>query len=101
VEIKVYSNKNIVINELIGLRVEVVSCKDKAQRGIRGKVVDETKNTFIVEAKNATKRVIKETAVFKFYAGKESFIVEGKEISFRPHERIEKALKYYKRRFDK
>ncbi|MDE1824549.1 MAG: ribonuclease P protein subunit [Candidatus Micrarchaeota archaeon] len=44
------------------------------------------------------KRVIKKISVFKFYASGRSFIVNGEEISFRPHERLEKALKYYKRR---
>jgi ribonuclease P protein subunit POP4 len=93
-----YNNKNIVLSELIGLRAKVIKCSDKKQEGLDGIVSDETKNTLIFDTKKGIKRIIKKTAVFKFYAGNKSFTVKGTEISFRPHERIEKAIKYYKRR---
>lgn len=93
-----YDNKNIVLSELIGLRVRVMKSLDKGQVGIRGTVVDETKNTLVIEANEGTRRLIKKISIFKFYAGKQSFIVDGEEINFRPHERIEKGLKFYKRR---
>ncbi|MDE1860918.1 MAG: ribonuclease P protein subunit [Candidatus Micrarchaeota archaeon] len=93
-----YDNKNIVLNELIGLRVKVVKSLDKKQAGTSGTVIDETKNTIVIEARKGTKKVIKKISVFKFYSGKHAFIVDGKEINFRPDERIEKGLKFYKRR---
>ncbi|MGC8710092.1 MAG: ribonuclease P protein component 1 [Candidatus Micrarchaeia archaeon] len=93
-----YNNRNIVLSELIGLKVKLVKCSDKKQEGLEGIVSDETKNTLIINTKTGIKRIIKKTAVFKFYAGNKSFTVKGIEISFRPHERIEKAMKYYKKR---
>lgn len=93
-----YNNRNIVLNELIGLRVRVVKSLDKKQRGLSGIVVDETKNTLEIEKGAERRRLIKKISVFKFYASGRSFIVNGEEINFRPHERIEKAMKYYKRR---
>ena len=51
-----YDNKNIVLNELIGLRVRVVRCIDKKQRGLEGRVVDETKNTLVVETEEGRKK---------------------------------------------
>jgi len=93
-----YNNKNIVLSELIGLRAKIVECSDKKQKGMEGKVIDETKNTLILETRNGIKTVIKKTAVFKFYVGNKSFTVRGEEISFRPQERTKKALKYYKLR---
>lgn len=93
-----YDNKNIVLHELIGLRAEVAACKDGSQRGIRGTVVDETKNTLVILTKAGTRRVGKRISTFKFIADKTVFTVQGEEIAFRPYERIEKGMKYYKRR---
>jgi ribonuclease P protein subunit POP4 len=39
-----YNNKNIVLHELIGLDAEVIDCRDRSQIGIKGKVINETKN---------------------------------------------------------
>ncbi len=93
-----YNNRNIVLNELIGLKAKVKKSLDKKQRGLSGTVIDETKNTIVLDTKSGTKRVIKKTSVFEFSEGKKSFTVNGEEINFRPHERIEKAMKFYKAR---
>jgi RNase P/RNase MRP subunit p29 len=93
-----YDNKNIVLNELIGLKVLVLSCIDKNQKGIRGVVIDETKNLIKIKSGKDVLSLIKKNTKFRFYYGKQHFDVEGKEINFRSDERIEKGLKYYKRR---
>jgi ribonuclease P protein subunit POP4 len=93
-----YNNKNIVINELIGLRAKVLKCLDKKQEGLEGIVLDETKGTLLLNVDGNNIRVIKKTATFRFYAGRKSFVVEGNEINFRPYERLEKSLKFYKKR---
>ena len=93
-----YNNKNIVLNELIGLRVRVTKCLDKRQVGLQGTVVDESKNTLVVDTGNRLKRLVKATSTFRFYAGRKSFIVNGVEINFRPEERIEKSMRFYKKR---
>ena len=94
-----YNNKNIVLHELIGLKVEVVKSLDAYQKGIKGKVVDETRNTLLVFTdEGRRKRVLKNISTFKFIAGKNRFIVPGEEIRFRPFERTEKGMKYFKRR---
>ncbi len=96
-----YDNRNIILNELIGLRVRVLRSLDKKQRGISGFVIDETKNTLVVETDTGVKRLVKGISEFRFYYGRQSFKVDGKEISFRPHERTGKALKFYMRRESK
>ncbi len=93
-----YNNRNIVLHELIGLRVLVSNSSDPDQRGIRGTVVDETKNLLLIQTKAGVKKVVKKISTFKFISGKNTFTVNGEEISFRPHERIEKGYKFYKRR---
>ena len=42
------------------------------------------------------KRVVKKISVFRFYPGRKSFRVDGNEINFRPFERTEKAIKFYR-----
>ncbi len=96
-----YNNRNIVLHELIGLRVNVVKSRDKKQVGTSGKVIDETKNTLVIETEDRTVQVVKAASAFRFYFGRKSFLVGGEEINFRPHERLEKSLKYYKRRSEK
>lgn len=93
-----YDNRNIVLSELIGLRARIIGSLDKKQKGVVGRVVDETKNTIVLETTEGKRSFIKGISRFRFYTPDGTFDVEGKEIDFRPDERIDKALKYYKRR---
>ena len=93
-----HNNKNIVLHELIGLKVVVANSSDTEQIGIRGTVLDETKNTLHIRTGSGVKKVVKKISTFKFISGKNTFTVNGEEINFRPDERIEKAYKFYKRR---
>jgi ribonuclease P protein subunit POP4 len=93
-----YNNKNIVLHELIGLDAEVMLCRDSSQTGIKGRVINETKNLLYLTHDSKTKKVVKKISVFRFTHSNDSFIVSGMEICFRPYERTEKALKFYKKR---
>lgn len=93
-----YNNKTIVLHELIGLEARVIKSSDKSQIGIKGKVIRETKNLLFLTDNNVTKKIVKKISTFRFSDGKNSFVVDGKEINFRSHERIEKAFKFYKKR---
>jgi ribonuclease P protein subunit POP4 len=93
-----YNNRNIVLHELIGLNVEVVESSDLEQIGLKGKVIDETKNLLLIEAHGRMRRLVKKVSTFRFSVGRKRFVVKGVEINFRPSERTEKALKFYKRR---
>ncbi len=93
-----YNNRSIVLAELIGLRARVIDCLDRKQRGLEGLVIDETKNSIVLEVSDGKKRVIKAISTFRFYSGRRSFVVRGEEINFRPYERLEKGMKFYKKR---
>jgi len=94
-----YNNKTIVLHELIGLAVKVVKSHDRSQVGIHGTVIDETRNTLLIRTEEGiVKRVAKDISTFKFKYGRKSFVVDGKEINFRSWERIEKSLRFYKKR---
>lgn len=93
-----YNNRNIVLHELIGLDAEVIGSRDNSQIGIKGRVIDESKNFLYLRHGSKIKRVVKNISTFRFTRGGDSFVVNGEEISFRSYERTEKALKFYKMR---
>lgn len=76
-------------HELIGLSVVIRRATDPTLVGLRGRVVDETRNTFLVETPKGEKRVPKKGAEFAF--GSEGVPVEGDDLLFRPEDRIKKA----------
>ncbi len=96
-----YNNKNIVLHELIGLDAEVIKCRDRSQVGIKGRVINETKNLLYLKHDSKINKVVKKISAFRFTSGNDSFLVNGEEINFRAYERTEKALKFYKRRSSK
>ncbi len=85
------TQENIAMHELIGLQAKVCSSTDSARRGIAGKVVDETKNTLIIEQNGAEKKVPKGECVFEFELGDEKVEVDGKRIAYRPEQRAKLA----------
>ncbi len=87
----------IIAHEWIGLNVEVVNSTNQSEVGIKGKVVDETKNTLKILTEKGLKTVIKRGRVFRVkFAGK-LIDVSGDLINFRPEERIKKGLMLLKR----
>ena len=53
------SAKNLIRHELIGLCAEVAESSNKTQKGIRGLVVDETKNLLTIETEKGCKKIQK------------------------------------------
>jgi ribonuclease P protein subunit POP4 len=86
------TKKNLKQHELIGLHAEVVGAQNKANVGLKGKVVNETQKTLVIrDASTLLKRVFKRGSAFKVTLpdGKEVEL-NGDEIAFRPWERISK-----------
>jgi ribonuclease P protein subunit POP4 len=81
---------NLRKHELIGLEVEVLHSTDPSQTHVRGRVVDETRNTLVLEIQGDEKRIPKHGSRFRFeiQGGLE---VDGEEIRFRPEDRVKKA----------
>lgn len=84
--------EDILKQEFIGLEIEVTDSLNRANIGIKGKIIDETKSTFVVATKKANKRLIKNAITFKtiFNNGinKKTYEIQGKLLQKRPHERI-------------
>jgi len=77
--------------ELIGLEAEVLESTCDQYLGIKGKVVDETRNTLTIKQDGREKMVPKDCCKFRFVEGSTTHIVSGKEIKFRPEDRIKKV----------
>jgi len=79
--------------EYIGLKASVLKNPSKNRMGISGKVVDETKNTFIIEQTSGkVVRIPKKNSSFLFHKGNEKFEIDGNKIIYRPEERTKKVF---------
>ena len=56
----------IIQHEFIGLEAKVVKSSNPSYVGISGKIIDETRNTFVILQDGKRKTVIKDQAVFQF-----------------------------------
>jgi ribonuclease P protein subunit POP4 len=81
----------IAREELIGLKVRVKRSACKNQTGIEGKVVDETKNSLVIETLHGEKRVLKKNCTFMFEREDMWKEVKGADILFRSEERTKKV----------
>ncbi|MCQ6253609.1 ribonuclease P protein component 1 [Methanocaldococcus sp.] len=85
---------NILRHELIGLKVTIIDSKNKSMIGIKGKVVDETRNTLIIEKENGKEVIIpKDIATFMFELKGCKVKVDGRLLIGRPEERLKKKIK--------
>ena len=86
------TRKNILYSTFVGLQVEIVNSSQHDLVGLKGKVVDETKNLIIIEKGEKEVKIQKVSSVFRFTLDDgENIDIEGKKIAFRPHERPKKV----------
>ena len=83
---------SIVQHEFIGLETKVVKSSNPDLVGIKGKVVDETRNTFTISQNDGEKKVvIKDTVVFDFVLPDGTVVeMDGKVMIGRPEDRLKK-----------
>ncbi len=73
--------------ELIGCAIEVTQAENKSLVGLKGKVIDETKNTLLFEEKGKRKRVLKEQVTFIAEINNKRIEIDGKKIIKKPEKR--------------
>ena len=84
----------ILQHEFIGLEVKVAKSTNPDCVGIKGRVIDETRNTFVLMKDGVERRVIKETSVFHFtYPDGTIVEIDGKLLVGRPEDRIKKPVR--------
>ncbi|MER3601158.1 MAG: ribonuclease P [Nitrososphaerota archaeon] len=82
------SKANLVAHELIGLRVKVADSSDPSLVGLEGLIVDETKNTFLLETERGRRRLLKAVCTLSFELDGEEVVLEGPALLRRPEDRI-------------
>jgi ribonuclease P protein subunit POP4 len=81
----------IVKDELIGRYVTIKECTDPTWINMSGRIIDETRNTFLIKIGNENKRIAKNIAKFEFEYKRKKTTVDGKRLLFRPEDRVKKA----------
>lgn len=84
--------KNILIHELIGLECKVIASPNKYNIGIKGRIIDETKNLLFIETKRGIKKIPKKGSIFRLKLEKEVVEILGDDILARPEDRIKKSI---------
>jgi ribonuclease P protein subunit POP4 len=89
--------QNIFRHELVGLNVEVVKSSHEGFTGIKGEVIDETKNTIKVEDVRGCEKIIpKNVVTFQFKLPDNTVVeINGSIIVARPEDRIKKKFRKF------
>jgi len=87
------NKKNLLYSTFIGLEVEISNSSQRELVGLKGKIVDETKNLLVIEKADGKEvRIPKVSGRFRFTLEDGSkFEIEGMKIAFRPEERPKKV----------
>lgn len=84
----------ILQHEFIGLNAEVVRSLHPSYVGIKGRVLNETRNTLVILHKNKKTMIVKKVAVFHFTMPDGTVVeIDGKTIVGRPENRIKKRVR--------
>ena len=86
--------KDLVLHELIGLEVKVVSSTNSQLRDMKGTVIDETRNMLTIETPKGEKKLTKQDCTFSFHLPSGEWVkVQGSLLAARPEDRIKKKLR--------
>jgi ribonuclease P protein subunit POP4 len=87
------TKKNLLYSTFIGLPVEIVNSTQRRLIGVKGTIVDETKNLIVIEIQEGKEiKIQKTSSIFRMTCEDGQKVdVEGREILFRPHERPKKV----------
>jgi ribonuclease P protein subunit POP4 len=85
---------DIIRYEFIGTEGKIAKSPHAGYVGIRGEVIDETKNTFTIMHEGKAKSVVKSSAFFDFKFSDGTIVeIDGKLLVGRPEDRLKKTVK--------
>ncbi|MFH1106737.1 MAG: ribonuclease P protein subunit [Candidatus Micrarchaeota archaeon] len=82
--------REFLLSEFIGQAVQVKSSADRGRQGLEGRIIDETKNTFVLKAKDGRKIGVPKKGS-SFWFEEAGVLVDGGLVALRPEDRT-KAL---------
>ncbi len=80
--------KEILKEEWIGKQVKIVNSTNKYNIGIKGKIINETKNIFVLQTDKGDKKIMKSNNVFQAEYNNKKVNVKGSALLGSPEERI-------------
>jgi ribonuclease P protein subunit POP4 len=84
----------LICQEFIGTEIEVSESNNSGYIGFSGKIIDETRNSFVILREGKRKRILKESGVFHFKFPDGTIIeIDGKILAGRPEDRLKKRIK--------
>lgn len=85
---------NIIRCEFIGTEVKVAKSRHPDYVGISGRIIDETRNTFVILHEEKRKIVVKDSVVFHFRFSDGTIVeIDGKLLVGRPEGRLKKRIR--------
>ncbi|MBX5321033.1 MAG: ribonuclease P protein component 1 [Candidatus Bathyarchaeota archaeon] len=85
---------DIIRYEFIGTEAKVAKSTNRSCIGTRGKVIDETRNTFIILHNGKRKMIMKDSSIFHFKFSDGTIVeIDGKLLVGRPEDRLKKRVK--------
>ncbi len=83
------SPQNVLRHEMIGLDILVSGAANPGQRGISGRVIDETKNLLVIETPKGIRCIPKMHSIFRVcLPGRETVEIDGSVMVLAPEKRI-------------
>ncbi len=80
--------------ELIGTEAKVARSRHPGYVGISGKILDETRNTFVILERGEKKRIVKDSAFFHFRFSDGTIVeIDGKLLVGQPQDRVKKRIR--------
>ncbi len=83
----------LIKHELIGRNIEIIDSTNKANIGLKGKVLDETKHLLIIDTSKGIKKVPKTGNLFQIQYLGEKINIKGELLFGAPAERIKTKVK--------
>ncbi len=86
--------KDVARHEFIGMFAKVIESKNKLLVGLNGKIIDETKNTFIMLTdKKEKKTILKKDCIITFdLKNNQKVKIDGNILVARPEDRIKMKI---------
>ena len=84
----------MIKHDLLGRQLEVVGAANSSLIGLKGEVVDETKNTITLRASDGDKKLLKEQVTIKVGG----LLIEGRLLAQRPEKRTRNKIRTWQRK---
>jgi ribonuclease P protein subunit POP4 len=85
---------DIIRTEFIGLDAKVAKSTNPSIVRMKGRVLNETRNTFVLLHDGKERTIVKDTVVFHFILYDETIVeIDGKLLVGRPEDRVKKRIR--------